>query len=67
MVRGYNSKKIFEDQMKKLPKNLKRRIKYFRIYLKTNKIHLYPVYSKTDKDGERYVYMTLCMMMMTFT
>jgi hypothetical protein len=53
MVRGYNSKKIFENQMKILPKNLKRRIKYFRIYLKTNKINLYPIYSKTDKDGER--------------
>mmetsp|Transcript_5119 Transcript_5119/g.5253 ORF Transcript_5119/g.5253 Transcript_5119/m.5253 type:complete len:325 (-) Transcript_5119:61-1035(-) len=59
MVRGYNSKKIFENQMKLLPKSLKRRIKYFRTYLKTNKIHLYPVYSKTDKDGEREYYAAL--------
>jgi hypothetical protein len=65
MVRGYNSNKIFENQMKILPKNLKRRIKYFRIYLKTKKIHLYPVYSKTDKDGERYVYMSLCIDIIT--
>ena len=55
MVRGYNSRKIFEEQVKLLPKDLKRRIKYFRIYLKTNRIHLYPIYSKTDRDGERYV------------
>ena len=54
MGRGYNSKKIFEDQIKLLPKDLKRRIKYFRIYLKTNRIHLYPIYSKTDRDGERW-------------
>ena len=55
MVRGYNCRKVFEEQVNMLPKDLKRRIKYFRIYLKTNRIHLYPIYSKTDRDGERYV------------
>ena len=54
MVRGYNCRKVFEEQVNMLPKDLKRRIKYFRIYLKTNRIHLYPIYSKTDRDGERY-------------
>ena len=53
MVRGYNSRKIFEDQVKLLPKDLKRRLKYFRVFLQTKRIHLYPIYSKTDRDGER--------------
>ena len=54
MVRGYNSRKVFEDQVKLLPKDLKRRLKYFRVFLQTNRIHLYPLYSKTERDGERY-------------
>jgi hypothetical protein len=55
MVRGYNSRKVFEDQVKLLPKDLKRRLKYFRVFLQTRRIHLYPLYSKTERDGERYV------------
>jgi hypothetical protein len=60
MVRGYNSKKIFDDQLHILPKDLKRRMKYFRPFLRTKKIHLYAVYSGTDRDGQRY---SLCLML----
>lgn len=61
-VRGYNAQAIFEEKVKKLPKDIKRRIKYFRPYVqmqRTNCIHLYPIYSKTDKDGEREYYAKL--------
>jgi hypothetical protein len=59
MVRGYNAKSTFEEKVKHLPKDIKRRIKYFRPYVQTKRIHLYPVYSKTDKDGEREYYAAL--------
>lgn len=56
MVRGCNTRQAFEEQVKALPKDLRRRLKYFRPFLRSNRIHLYPVYAKTDKDGEKEFY-----------
>ena len=56
MVRGCNTRHAFEEQVKALPKDLRRRLKYFRPFLRSNRIHLYPVYCKTDKDGEKEYY-----------
>ena len=54
MIRGYNAKKEFDDRLKQIPKILRRRLKYFKPYVRTRRIHLYPVYAKTDEDGNRY-------------
>lgn len=55
-VRGYNSKVIFDEQLELMPKALRRRLKYFRPYLQTKKLYMFPLYSKTDKDGEKDFY-----------
>ena len=57
MVRGCNTRKAFEEQLYALPKDVRRRIKYFRPYLRSRRrIHLYPVYAKTDRDGDKAFY-----------
>ena len=56
MVRGCNVQKAFADEIKGLPKDLRRKIKYLRPYLRSSRIHLYPVYAKTIKDGDKEYY-----------
>ena len=59
MVRGCNVQKAFADELKGLPKDLRRKIKYFRPYLRSSRIHLYPVYAKTTNDGDKAFYAQL--------
>ena len=59
MVRGCNVQKAFQEELKAMPKDLRRKIKYFRPYLRSPRIHLYPVYAKTTKDGDKPYYANL--------
>ena len=60
MVRGCNTRRAFEEQLYALPKDVRRRIKYFRPYLRDRRrIHLYPVYAKTEHDGDKAFYASL--------
>lgn len=52
-VRGYNSIDHFNEQIMSIPKTLRRRIKYFRPYITTKHLHLYPIYKKTENDSNK--------------
>lgn len=58
-VRGYNSKRTFDEQIAQMPAPLQRRLKFYRPYLSTQTLHLYPLYSKTVHDGEKDFYFDL--------
>jgi hypothetical protein len=55
-VRGYNSKDLFDEKMKEIPKVLRRKLTYFRPFVQTKRLHIYPVYRKTIYDNERDFY-----------
>lgn len=55
-VRGYNSKDLFDEKMKEIPKVLRRKLTYFRPFVQTKQLHIYPVYRKTIYDNERDFY-----------
>lgn len=52
-VRGYNSVDHFNEQIMLIPKVLRRRIKYFRPYVTTKHLHLYPIYKRTMEDANK--------------
>ena len=56
MVKGCNVKLDFDQRVQNLPKNLRKRIKYFRNYLSTDKLLWYNVYDKTEHDGQQTYY-----------
>lgn len=58
-VRGYNSKGTFDEQIDAMPKTLRRKLKYFRPFLNTQALHIYPLYAKTVHDGEKDFYFQL--------
>ena len=59
-VRGYNTKPQFDAALCAMPKTLRRRLKYFRPFLKPNAtLHIYPVYARTENDGEKEFYWRL--------
>lgn len=53
MVRGYNAKGEFDSRLRQIPKSLRRRFKYYKTYVRTKRIFLYPIYAKTAHDGIR--------------
>jgi len=64
-VRGYNAKNIFDEQLLQMPKTLQRRLKYYRPYVLTRALHIYPIYSRTSNDGEKTFYHDLMRQLQT--
>ena len=61
MVKGCNVKLDFDQRCQNLSKSTKKRLKYFRNFVATDKILWYNVYDKTEHDGDRGYYAdTLC-------
>ena len=56
MVKGYNMAHEFNERLQNLPKSVKKRIKYFRPYVQTDRLHWYNVYCKTVHDGNKEWY-----------
>ncbi len=52
-VRGYNSVDHFNEQLQMIPKTLRRRLKYYRSFLVTENLHLYPIYKRTTHDSDK--------------
>ena len=52
-VRGYNSANHFNEQVQLIPKTLRRRLKYYRSFLVTENLHLYPIYKRTLHDSNK--------------
>ena len=52
-VRGYNSVDHFNEQVQLIPKTLRRRLKYYRPFLVTDTLHLYPIYRRTVHDSNK--------------
>ena len=52
-VRGYNSANLFDEQILAIPKPLRRKLKYFRPYITTKHLHLYPIYQRTIHDANK--------------
>jgi hypothetical protein len=52
-VRGYNSGPHFDEQIAAMPKTLRRKLKYFRPYVATRHLHLYPIYRRTLHDADK--------------
>ena len=58
-VRGYNSVSHFNEQVQLIPKTLRRKLKYYRPYLVTEHLHLYPIYKRTIHDSNKQFHVDL--------
>ncbi len=56
MVKGCNVKLDFDQRCQNLPKSTRKRLKYFRNFVTTDKILWYNVYDKTEHDGDKAYY-----------
>ena len=56
VVKGYNVEADFNKRLQDMPKNVKKRLKYFRPFVQTDKLRWFNAYSKTDHDGDREWY-----------
>lgn len=52
-IKGYNCVTQFVNKRKELSASVVRKIKYFRPYVQTSSVKIYPIYDRTDKDGKK--------------
>ncbi|CAM9349177.1 unnamed protein product [Phaeothamnion confervicola] len=52
VVRGYNVAPAWDAEFRAIPKALRKRLVYFRRFVRCDRIHLYGVYCPTDHDGD---------------
>ena len=55
-LRGMDVTPLFERWRLRLSKRVKARLRYYKLHLRTDRLHLYGVYRRTEHDGSREFY-----------